>query len=137
MGKRRMERLLQNTSRWTASATVALVVSAMYATGFFYTHPVIILAGFIVCAAAMFAPTLSKLFPRRNLWFWAYSIGLSLGLTYAIPATHFIWNGALNNDWFLTDLTSIDSIKVSAPVIALLFAGIVGTTVFAPSGAPT
>ena len=130
-----MQRLLLRTARWIGAATLAVVVSAMYARGFFYTNPAIILGAFAVCIVVMSAPVLVGVRPRLNPWFWAYAIGFALGLTFAIPAAHDIWLGTFDFGWLLRDIFSIGSIEVIVHIIMLLFAGIVGTSLLAPSPA--
>lgn len=127
-----MSSLLHTAARWTGAVTLTLLISAMYATGFFYTHPAIILAAFAVCVSVMFAPIPLGLAARRNHWLWVYSGCSALLLTSLIGATHFFWNGATDGEWFITDMFSLGSLMVLGPLVALLFFGIAGTSFFAP-----
>jgi hypothetical protein len=48
-----MENTVIRFARWIAAGMLALVMSAMYATGFFFTHPAIIFGAFVVSAVVM------------------------------------------------------------------------------------
>jgi hypothetical protein len=109
----------------------------MYATGYFYTHPAIILAAFVLALLAMFASVPLGLASRRNLWLVTYSGVLALVLTLAIPVVHFLWGGITDLGYFTTALLSVDYLKTSVPAVALMFAGILGTGLLAPVRSPS
>jgi hypothetical protein len=132
-----MPRTAHHAGRWVAATTVALIVSVMYATGYFYTHPAIILAAFVLALLAMFASVPLGLASRRNLWLVTYSGVLALVLTLAIPVVHFLWGGITDLGYFTTALLSVDYLKTSVPAVALMFAGILGTGLLAPVRSPS
>jgi hypothetical protein len=127
-----MQNGMLDAVRMASAAMLALVASAMYSTGFFYTDAWIILTAFFVSLTVMFAPVPLGFAARPKWWLVAYSAGFALALTLAIPAVHFLWGEPEDLPSFVEDLFSATFLEVTLPVVALLFGAIVGTGLLTP-----
>lgn len=116
--------------RWVGAILTALILSAAYATGFFYTHPAIIVVGFLFCLTALFAPTLLRTRGRGASLFAAALV--SIGLIAAQVSVQWLFHPMPISDLVKFGLLSGSGLQYLLPVLALLFFGTILVSLFVP-----